>query len=108
MTCGQVEMLEAFTGFETANMYHILGPGGPIMVAAEQSECCERQCCGSVRSFTMQLAMLGPQGQSNGMPVISYVRPLRCKPVRAASSVIACVGARQLLLEGAGGRGGGG
>jgi len=55
----RVEMLEAFTGFETANQYDIFGTTGGVQqqlfYGGEQSDCCERQCCGSSRSFTMPI-----------------------------------------------------
>ena len=76
----RVEMLEAITGFETANAYDIMSMAGgmpqQIFFAGEQSECCERQCCGSSRSFVMNIySPANPQ-----QPVFSIDRPLRCKP----------------------------
>ena len=46
----RVEMLEALSGFETANEYDILGTTGmgmqPVFFAGEKSGCCARNCCG--------------------------------------------------------------
>jgi hypothetical protein len=71
----QVELLEMITGFETANSYHIFGGMSPqpVMFAGEQSDCCVRQCCGSIRNFDMAVCAVG-----NGMPLFSFRRPLRC------------------------------
>ena len=61
-------------------MYDIFGMHGgssqQVMYAAEQSECCGRQCCGSSRAFRMHLYGLGDTSQ----PLLSIERPLRCKP----------------------------
>lgn len=74
----RAEVIEAISGFETANEYDIFGTQGgatvPIAFAAEQSECCERQCCGSSRSFQMQIM------STTSQPIFSIWRPLRCKP----------------------------
>jgi hypothetical protein len=73
----QIEMLEAFTGFETENRYDIFGQGGTqhLFHAAEQSDCCSRQFCGPSREFTM--TVFGPQGPS--APMITIKRPLKCR-----------------------------
>lgn len=79
----KVEVLEAITGFETQNEYDIIATqnGVPVQIAfaGEQSECCERQCCGSSRSFRMQVMPTGPMGPQ-GLPLFTIDRPLRCKP----------------------------
>ena len=52
----QIELLEAFTGFETANKYKVLNSmGQQVFFAAEKNDCCTRQCCGPLRSFEMAL-----------------------------------------------------
>ena len=76
----QVEILEAFTGFETANAYDILGTAGgvpqQVFFAGEDSDCCERQMCGPSRSFRMNIFSPANPAQ----PIFSIDRPLRCKP----------------------------
>ncbi|XP_064455642.1 phospholipid scramblase 1-like [Ornithodoros turicata] len=69
----KVELLEAFTGFETANKYTILNSmGQKIYYAAEDSDCCTRNCCGPIRPFDMNIV------DNNKMEVIHINRPLRC------------------------------
>lgn len=72
--------LEALSGFETENQYDIFGMQGglsqQVLYAAEQSECCGRQCCGSSRAFKMHLFGVGDTSR----PLLSIDRPLRCKP----------------------------
>ncbi|KAF0289884.1 Phospholipid scramblase 1 [Amphibalanus amphitrite] len=69
----QRELLEAFTGYEVGNKYSINTPSGQTVYwAAEESGCCNRQCCGRGRSFRMRVV---DQQQSE---VLSLDRPLRC------------------------------
>lgn len=69
----QVELLEAFTGFETANKYEIKNSlGQKVYFAAEQSDCCTRQCCGPCRNFEMKIM------DNNKQEVVHLERPLRC------------------------------
>lgn len=69
----QVELLEAFTGFETANKYEIKNSlGQKVYFAAEQSDCCTRQCCGPCRSFEMKIM------DNMQQEVMHLERPLRC------------------------------
>eukprot|EP01135_Chromosphaera_perkinsii_P000902 Nk52_evm65s152 gene=Nk52_evmTU65s152 len=50
----QVELLEAFTGIETNNKYLIKNTLGQVVFfAAEDTGCCNRQCCGKDRAFTI-------------------------------------------------------
>jgi len=52
----QVELLEAFTGWEQNNKYKILNnQGQQIYFAAEESSMCQRQCCGSARGFVIHI-----------------------------------------------------
>jgi len=52
-----VEMFEAIVGFETENRYKVLtGSGGLLFKADEDTNCCNRMCCGSNRSFTIWLS----------------------------------------------------
>ncbi|XP_070539282.1 phospholipid scramblase 2-like [Ptychodera flava] len=69
----QVELLEAFTGFETNNKYGIKNSMGQrIYFAAEDTDCCTRQCCGSARPFEMKIL------DNSQREVIHLSRPLRC------------------------------
>jgi len=57
----QIEMLEAFTGFDTNNRYEVLDMAGRrIYLAAEQSFCCVRWCYGVRRPWT--IIVLNNQG----------------------------------------------
>ena len=68
----QVELLEAFTGFETANKYNIKNSmGQQVFFAAEDSGCLERNCCGKIRSFEMRIM------DNTKREVITIRRPLR-------------------------------
>ncbi|CAH3185981.1 unnamed protein product [Porites evermanni] len=69
----QVELLEAFTGFETNNKYKILNSmGQQVFFAAEDTDCCTRQCCGPSRPFEMKIL------DNLQREVIHLSRPLRC------------------------------
>ncbi|XP_006816091.2 phospholipid scramblase 2-like [Saccoglossus kowalevskii] len=69
----QVELLEAFTGFETNNKYEIKNSMGQrVYFAAEDTDCCTRQCCGSARPFDMKVL------DNQQREVIHLHRPLRC------------------------------
>lgn len=52
----KVELLEAFIGFETNNKYTIKNNlGQKVYFAVEENDCCNRNCCGSSRSFDMRI-----------------------------------------------------
>ncbi|XP_031567694.1 phospholipid scramblase 2-like [Actinia tenebrosa] len=69
----QVELLEAFTGFETNNKYEVKNNmGQQIYFAAEDTDCCTRQCCGPGRPFDMKIL------DNYQREVIHLTRPLRC------------------------------
>ena len=69
----KVELLEAFTSFETNNRYHILdAQGRQIFKAKEDTDCCTRQCCGNIRPFDMKLK------DGNDQEIIHFQRPLAC------------------------------
>lgn len=69
----KVELLEAFTGFETGNKYTVKNSMGQnIFKAKEESDCCSRQICGPMRSFGMKIV------DNNGTEVIHLNRPLAC------------------------------
>ncbi|KIH43518.1 hypothetical protein ANCDUO_26475 [Ancylostoma duodenale] len=51
-----IEVLELVTGFETKNKYVLSNANGEqVYYAFEESDCCERQCCGADRGFTMHI-----------------------------------------------------
>lgn len=69
----KVELLEAFTGFETANKYSIKNSlGQKIYYAVEDSDCLTRNCCGPRRPFDMKIL------DNYQNEVIHLSRPLRC------------------------------
>ncbi|XP_041483617.1 phospholipid scramblase 2-like isoform X2 [Lytechinus variegatus] len=69
----KTELLEAFTGFETANKYEIKNTvGQQVYFAAEDSDCCTRNCCGKSRCFDMKIL------DNTQREVIHIERPLRC------------------------------
>ncbi|XP_076363257.1 phospholipid scramblase 1-like [Tachypleus tridentatus] len=69
----KVELLEAFTGFETANKYEVKNNmGQKLYFAAEDTDCCTRNCCGPMRPFDMKIL------DNGGREVIHLYRPLRC------------------------------
>ena len=69
----KVELVEAFTGFETKNKYRVFNSlGQQILFAKEDTDCCTRQCCGASRPFDLTITDI--QGQE----VIHLYRPLRC------------------------------
>ena len=50
----KVEMLEAFTGFETKNKYTVKNSmGQDVYKAKEDTDCCTRNICGPQRPFGM-------------------------------------------------------
>lgn len=70
----QVELVEALTGFETNNKYQVKNVmGQPVFFAAEENDCCTRNCCGSARPFKMNIV------DNFGKPVMRLERPLRCQ-----------------------------
>ncbi|XP_062957531.1 phospholipid scramblase 1 isoform X2 [Cynocephalus volans] len=69
----QIELLEVLTGFETNNKYEIKNSlGQRIFFAAEDTDCCTRNCCGPSRPFTMRIV------DNTGREVVTLERPLRC------------------------------
>ncbi|KAM9088861.1 phospholipid scramblase 2 isoform X4 [Balaenoptera acutorostrata] len=69
----QIELLEVLTGFETCNKYEIKNSlGQRIYFAAEDTDCCTRNCCGPSRPFTIRIL------DNTGREVITLERPLRC------------------------------
>ncbi|XP_062459437.1 phospholipid scramblase 1-like isoform X1 [Pezoporus occidentalis] len=69
----QIELLEILTGFETNNKYEIKNTlGQRVYFAAEDTDCCTRNCCGPSRPFTIRII------DNLGHEVITLQRPLRC------------------------------
>ncbi|XP_043926049.1 phospholipid scramblase 2-like [Protopterus annectens] len=69
----QIELLEILTGFETNNKYEIKNSMGQrVYFAAEENDCCTRNCCGPGRPFSMKII------DNTGREVISLNRPCRC------------------------------
>ncbi|NXV46744.1 PLS2 scramblase, partial [Uria aalge] len=69
----QIELLEILTGFETKNKYEIKNTlGQRVYFAAEDTDCCTRNCCGPSRPFTIHIT------DNLGHEVIALERPLRC------------------------------
>lgn len=80
----QVELLEAFTGFETANKYKVLNSmNQQVFFAAEKNDCCTRQCCGPLRTFEMAIT------DNQGMEVARFMRPFKCT-VRCCTCYCPC------------------
>lgn len=69
----QIEILEALTGWETANKYKVLNSvGQQIYFAAEESGMCMRQCCGPQRGFTIHIT------DNLGQEIIRVRRDFKC------------------------------
>jgi len=69
----KVELLEAFVGFESKNKYEIKNTMGQrVYLAAEDTGCCNRNCCGTHRPFDIQII----DNYSN--EVMHLNRDLRC------------------------------
>lgn len=69
----KIEMLEAFTGWETNNKYAVKNSMGQnVYYAVEDNDCCTRQCCGPARSFDMKIF------DNYRREIMNIHRPLRC------------------------------
>lgn len=70
----QIELLEMFTGFETANKYIVRNSvGQQVYYVVEDTDCCTRQCCGPARPFDIRIM------DNQQREVIHLSRPLRCQ-----------------------------
>ncbi|XP_069746845.1 phospholipid scramblase 2-like [Narcine bancroftii] len=68
-----IELVEALVGYETKNKYELKNSlGQRVYYAVEDSEFCNRMCCGSNRAFTIKIL------DNIGQTVIHLVRPLGC------------------------------
>jgi len=69
----KVELIEAFTQFETNNKYTIKNSmGQKVYIAVEDNDCCTRNCCGPIRPFDMKIY------DHNKTEVLHLNRPFRC------------------------------
>lgn len=69
----QIELLEVMTGFETKNKYVIKNSlGQQCYYAYEESDLCERLCCGQARGFQMHIV------DNVGQEVIRVNRVFKC------------------------------
>ncbi|KAF4089588.1 hypothetical protein AMELA_G00067730 [Ameiurus melas] len=69
----KVELAEVLLGWESNNKYLVKNTlGQQVFYVAEENDCCNRNCCGPLRSFVLHI-------QDNmGQEVITLTRPLRC------------------------------
>ncbi|XP_075246785.1 phospholipid scramblase 1-like isoform X2 [Convolutriloba macropyga] len=68
-----VELLEAFTGWETKNRYVLKNTlGQQVYYAMEDSDLCMRQCCGPTRGFIIHIT------DNLGQEVIKVQRDFKC------------------------------
>lgn len=52
----KVELIEVITGFETNNKFNVKNTlGQKVYWAAEENDCCTRNCCGPLRRFNMKV-----------------------------------------------------
>lgn len=52
----KVELIEVITGFETNNKFNVKNTlGQKVYWAAEDNDCCTRNCCGPLRRFNMKV-----------------------------------------------------
>ena len=80
----KVELLEAMTGCETENRYHVYGydpatqqKKAQIFKCKEKSDCCSRQCLsGACRPFEMTISTLKANGEYE--PFLKLERPCMC------------------------------
>ncbi|XP_074653998.1 phospholipid scramblase 2-like isoform X2 [Tubulanus polymorphus] len=85
----QVELLEAFVGWECKNKYQIKNAmGQQVYFAAEESDAFQRQCCGPQRGFTMHIT------DNMNQEVIRIERPFKC-----CAGVNCCAGAECCAME---------
>lgn len=69
----KVEIAEAILGWETNNKYLVKNVmGQQVFYVAEENDCCNRQCCGPMRSFVLHIQ------DNQGLEVITLKRPLKC------------------------------
>ncbi|XP_048845399.1 phospholipid scramblase 2-like [Brienomyrus brachyistius] len=70
---GEVDYMEALSAFQYKNIYGVKNSLGQVVFyAVEDSDCCDRFCCGSQRSFLLRVM------NNLGEEVIRISRPLNC------------------------------
>lgn len=81
----QPELLEAITGCETANRYHVFGNSGGyfkyLFKCQELSSFCERNCCpSSLREFNMQINHVASSPMTGGLSksFANAFKPFKC------------------------------
>lgn len=80
----EVELLEAFTGWECKNKYAVKNQqGAQLYYAFEESDGCERFWCSNSRGFTLRLV------NSANQEVLRIVRPFKCL---AGDALCCCLG----------------
>ncbi|KAK2171785.1 hypothetical protein NP493_1028g00030 [Ridgeia piscesae] len=81
----QVELLEVFSGWETANKYAVKNVYGQQMYfAAEESNFCIKQCCGPQRPFEIHIM------DYMNREVMRMVRPFKCTGCANWSPLFPC------------------
>jgi len=75
----KIELLEAFTGWETENKYKIKNSAGQtIFYAIEKSDCCNRCCLGNLREFDIRITnfsgkeLIGLQRHVSGQGIFCW------------------------------------
>ncbi|XP_076678060.1 phospholipid scramblase 1 isoform X2 [Andrena cerasifolii] len=69
----KVELLEAFTGFETKNKYSVVNAlSQPVFYVVEDSGCCARCCLGTYRHCEFEVF------DNSRKEILRMVRPCRC------------------------------
>ncbi|XP_070380837.1 phospholipid scramblase 3-like [Dermacentor albipictus] len=68
-----IQLMEMMTSWEMQNKYVVKNTMGQfVFMAIEESGCCQRLCCGNIRSFQMTLL------DYRNVQVLRLFRPLRC------------------------------
>ncbi|CAJ0576888.1 unnamed protein product, partial [Mesorhabditis spiculigera] len=68
-----MSMLEVMTSWEVKNKYSVFNSAGQqVYFAYEESETCERQCCGPLRGYTMHVV------DNFQREVMRFTRPFKC------------------------------
>ncbi|MBN3326794.1 PLS1 scramblase, partial [Atractosteus spatula] len=69
----KLEVVEVLLGWESNNKYDIKNSlGQQVFYAAEENDCCNRNFCGPLRSFTIRIL------DNFGQEILTVTRPLKC------------------------------
>ncbi|MCJ8731981.1 hypothetical protein PDJAM_G00206130 [Pangasius djambal] len=69
----KVKLTEVLLGWEANNKYLVKNSlGQQVFFVAEENDCCNRNCCGRLRSFVLHVQ------DNGGQEVLRLTRPLRC------------------------------